>query len=251
MANFAAVATQFAGNALVRTATTLAVNQATGFISRAFDNRNFQGPRLESFQLQTSRDGAPMPRIFGRVRLSGQVIWASHIRETSTETPVGGKGGGPTQTDFAYSISFAIGLCEGEIAGVDRIWANGAPLETAGVDMRVYRGTETQMPDPIIAATEGGNAPAFRGTAYLVFEDFPLAAYGNRLPQLSVEILRTGKRVGRLESLIQSVNLLPGSGEFAYATEIVEESPRPGQTRPLNMNNLLGQADIDLALDQL
>jgi len=251
MANFAAAATQFAGNALVRTATTLAVNQATGFISRAFDTRNFQGPRLESFQLQTSRDGAPMPRVFGRVRLSGQVIWASHIRETSTETPIGGKGGGPTQTDFAYSISFAIGLCEGEIAGVDRIWANGAPLETAGVDMRVYRGTESQMPDPIIAATEGGAAPAFRGTAYLVFEDFPLAAYGNRLPQLSVEVVRTGKRVGRLESLIQSVNLLPGSGEFSYATDIIEESPRPGQTRPLNMNNLSGQADIELALDQL
>jgi len=251
MANFAAAATQFAGNALVRTATTLAVNQATGFISRAFDNRNFQGPRLESFQLQTSRDGAPMPRVFGRVRLSGQVIWASHIRESSTETPVGGKGGGPTQTDFAYSISFAIGLCEGEIAGVDRIWANGAPLETAGVDMRVYRGTEVQMADPIIAATEGGVAPAFRGTAYLVFEDFPLATYGNRLPQLSIEVVRTGKRVGRLESLIQSVNLLPGSGEFAYATDIIEESPRPGQTRPLNMNNLSGQADIDLALDQL
>ena len=251
MANFAAAATQFAGNALVRTATTLAVNQATGFISRAFDNRNFQGPRLESFQLQTSRDGAPMPRVFGRVRLSGQVIWASHIRESSTETPVGGKGGGPTQTNFSYSISFAIGLCEGEIAGVDRIWANGAPLETAGVDMRVYRGTEVQMADPIIAATEGGVAPAFRGTAYLVFEDFPLATYGNRLPQLSIEVVRTGKRVGRLESLIQSVNLLPGSGEFAYATDIIEESPRPGQTRPLNMNNLSGQADIDLALDQL
>ena len=133
----------------------------------------------------------------------------------------------------------------------DRIWANGAPLETVGVDMRVYRGTETQMPDPIIAATEGGTAPAFRETAYLVFEDFPLAAYGNRLPQLSVEVVRTGKRVGRLESLIQSVNLLPGSGEFAYATEVVEESPRPGQTRPLNMNNLSGQADIELALDQL
>ena len=32
MANFAATATQFVGNALVRTATTLAVNQATGFI---------------------------------------------------------------------------------------------------------------------------------------------------------------------------------------------------------------------------
>ncbi len=251
MANFAATATQFAGNSLIRTASAIAINQATGYLSRAFDNRNFEGPRLGDFHLQTSRDGAPMPRVFGRVRLAGQVIWASHIREARRETPVGGKGGGPTQTEFSYSISFAIGLCEGEIAGVDRIWANGAPLETTGVDMRVYRGTEDQMPDPILAATEGDEAPAFRGTAYLVFEDFPLAAYGNRLPQLNIEVLRTGKRIGRLESLVQSVCLLPGSGEFAYAADIVEESPRPGQTYPLNMNNLSGKADIDLALDQL
>ena len=251
MANFAAAATQIAGNALVQTASAIAINQATGYISRTFDTRNFEGPRLESFHLQTSRDGAPMPRVFGRVRLAGQVIWASHIRETSSETPVGGKGGGPTQTDYSYSISFAIGLCEGEIAGIDRIWANGSPLETAGLDMRIYTGTETQMIDPIIAATEGDGAPGFRGTAYVVFEDFPLAAYGNRLPQLNFEVVRTGKRIGRLESLVQSVCLLPGSGEFAYATEIEEESPHPGYTRPLNMNNLSGKADIELALDQL
>lgn len=251
MANFASAATQFAGNALIRTASTIALNQATGFISRAFDNRNFEGPRLESFHLQTSRDGAPMPRVFGRVRLAGQVIWASHIRESTTENPIGGKGGGPMQTDYAYSISFAIGLCEGEIAGVERIWANGAPLETSGLTMRVYRGTDDQQADPIISATEGAEAPAFRGTAYLVFEDFPLATYGNRLPQLNFEVLRTGNRVGRLENLVQSVCLLPGSGEFAYATQIIEESPRPGQSRPLNMNNLSGVSDIELALDQL
>jgi len=244
-------ALQFTGQALVRTASAIAINQATSFISRAFDNRNFEGPRLQEFHLQTSRDGAPMARVFGRVRLAGQVIWASHIRESATEMPVGGKGGGPTQTDFTYSINFAIGLCEGEIAGIDRIWANGAPLELRGLDVRVYRGTEDQRPDPIIAATEGPLAPAFRGTAYMVFEDFPLGAFGNRLPQLNIEVVRSGKRVGRLESLVQSVNLLPGSGEFAYATEIVEESPRPGDTRPLNMNNVSGKADIELALDQL
>ncbi|WP_427449929.1 baseplate multidomain protein megatron [Litorimonas sp. WD9-15] len=251
MANLATTAAQFAGQALVNTASQIAIATATSYISRAFDNRNFQGPRLDGFHLQTSRDGAPMARVFGRVRLAGQVIWASHVRETSTEESVGGKGGGPTQTNFSYTISFAIGLCEGEILGVDRIWANGVPLATVGLDMRVYRGTETQAPDPIIAATEPRAVPAFRGTAYLVFEDFPLDEYGSRLPQINVEVVRAGRQSGRLESLVQSVNLLPGSGEFAYATTIIEESQRPGQTRPMNMNNLSGQADIELALDQL
>lgn len=259
MTTLAISAAQAAGNTLastaISTATSLAVSTATNAISRVFDNRVFDGPRLDSFHLQTSRDGAPMSRIYGRVRLAGQVIWASRIRETATEERVsGGKGGGPTQRNFSYSISFAIGLCEGEILGVDRIWANGNVLQTAGLTMRCYTGSGTQVPDPIIMATEGANVPAFRGTAYLVFEDFPLDDFGARLPQINVEVMRVPESQNgtpRLEHLIKSVCLLPGSGEFSYAPQIIEETPRPGVTRPVNMNNLSGVADIELALDQL
>lgn len=252
-------ALQAAGQSLattaVSTATSLAISTATSAISRAFDDRVFEGPRLDSFHLQTSRDGAPMSRIFGRVRLAGQVIWASRIRETSTEERVSsGKGGGPRQRNFNYTISFAIGLCEGEILGIDRVWANGNVLQTAGLTMRVHRGSETQNPDPIITATERADVSAFRGTAYIVFEDFPLDDFGARLPQINAEVIRvpqTQTGAPRLEHVIKSVCLLPGSGEFSYAPKIVEETPSPGLTRPVNMNNLSGLADIDLALDQL
>ena len=246
---------QFLGNAAVQIGTNAALAYANSAISNAFDNRVFEGPRLDSFHLQTSRDGAPMARIYGRVRLAGQVIWASRIRETVTEEPVqSGKGGGPTQRNYSYSISFAIGFCEGEILGVDRLWANGAPLQIAGLVSRVYRGTEDQLPDPIISAIEGSNVPSFRGTAYIVFEDFPLDDFGARLPQINAEILRVPPaktETPRLETLIRGVNLIPASGEFAYANEIIEETPTPISARPINMNNLSGKADMELALDQL
>lgn len=246
---------QFLGNAAVQIGTNAALAYANSAISNAFDNRVFEGPRLDSFHLQTSRDGAPMARIYGRVRLAGQVIWASRIRETVTEEPLqSGKGGGPTQRNYSYSISFAIGLCEGEILGVDRLWANGAPLQIAGLVSRVYRGTEDQLPDPIISAIEGSDVPSFRGTAYIVFEDFPLDDFGARLPQINAEVIRvppTKTNSPRLETLIRGVNLIPASGEFAYATDIIEETPTPTSARPINMNNLLGLADIELALDQL
>ena len=81
------------GGALIRTAGSAALSFANQVIGRAFDNRNFEGPRLESFHLQTSRDGAPMSRVYGRVRLAGQVIWASRLTEHVTEETVqGGKG---------------------------------------------------------------------------------------------------------------------------------------------------------------
>ncbi|WP_418152645.1 glycoside hydrolase/phage tail family protein [Litorimonas sp. RW-G-Af-16] len=254
MTTLAVSAAQFIGNSLVQVGATVAQTAASQAISNIFDDRTFEGPRLESFHLQTSRDGAPMSRVYGRIRLAGQVIWASRIRETSEETRVGsGKGGGPTQKTYSYTISFAIGLCEGEILGVDRIWANGAPLQTRDLTIRVNRGQEDQHPDPIIAATESSDVPAFRGTAYLVFEDFPLDGFGGQLPQINAEVISVPKSEDspRLENLIQSVNLLPGSGEYAYATSIVEETPQPGVSRPINMNNLTGKADIELALDQL
>ena len=83
---------QAAGNALVKTASSLALSFANSAISRAFDTRTLEGPRLSSFQLMTSRDGAPMARSYGRVRLAGQVIWASRLKETSTTSRQGRQG---------------------------------------------------------------------------------------------------------------------------------------------------------------
>ena len=246
---------QFFGNAAVQIGTNAALAYANSAITNAFDTRTFEGPRLDSFHLQTSRDGAPMARIYGRVRLAGQVIWASRIKETVSEEPVqSGKGGRPTQRNYSYSISFAIGLCEGEILGVDRLWANGAALQSKDLVTRIYRGINDQLPDPIISAIESSDVPAFRGTAYIVFEDFPLDEYGARLPQINAEVIRVPSAKNnepRLETMVRGVNLLPASGEFAYATEVVEETPTPTSARPININNLSGQADIELALDQL
>ncbi len=239
---------------IARTAGRVALSFASSAISRAFDRRVFEGPRLEQFHLLTSQDGAPMARIFGRARLAGEVIWASRITETRTEDRVSGKGGGPTQTDYIYTINFAIGLCEGEISGIGQIWANGEILRGNDLNYRIHHGGEGQEPDPLIAEIESGDVPAFGGTAYIVFEDFPLDDYGARLPQINVEVFRAPKRgddAPRLEDIITGVCMIPGSGEFTYATDPIEELIKPGVTRPVNVNNLQGRADAALALDQL
>lgn len=254
MTTLVVTAAQQIGSSLVQTAGQAALSFASRSIAHAFDNRTFESPRLDSFHLQTSRDGAPMARIYGRSRLAGQVIWASRLTEHVKEESAGGKGGGPTIRNFSYTISFAIGLCEGKIASLERIWANGTLLPTQNITLRLYKGTEDQLPDPIIVATEGDAAPAFRGTAYIVFEDFPLAEYGNRLPQINVEVLRIPETLAdgsRLENLVTGVNLLPSSGEFAYSTDVVEKILGEGIADPVNMNNLSGAADILKALDQL
>ncbi len=128
------------------------------------------------------------------MRTGGNIIWATDFREQiNTSKQGGGKGSAPktTTTTYSYFASFATALCEGPIGGIGRIWADGKPFEVPGAIYRVHLGTETQTPDPHIETKDGvGNAPAYRGTAYIVFEDLALERFGNRLPQLSFEVFR-------------------------------------------------------------
>ncbi|MEE2567321.1 baseplate multidomain protein megatron [Hyphobacterium marinum] len=213
------------------------------------------GPRLPELHVQTSTEGAPIPLVFGRARIAGQVIWAARLTEHADKTSMGGKGGGPTRVDYRYSVSFAVGLCEGEITGIGRIWANGTPLEVSGVNYRLYRGGKDQLPDALIEAVEGsGYAPAFRGLAYAVFEDLPLDDFGGRIPNLSFEVFRPAQAEDGepgLERLIKGVDLIPASGEFSYATEAVVREIGPGRDMAENVNNSRGLPDLTAALDDL
>jgi hypothetical protein len=214
-----------------------------------------EGSRLSALHVMSSTDGAGMPILFGRARIAGQLIWAARFTERAVRSSAGGKGGGPTRTDYRYSASFAVGLCEGPIDGLGRIWADGRLLDLSGATTRLYVGTEDQEPDPLIEAVEGaGDPPAFRGTAYIVFEDLPLEAFGNRVPQLTFEVFRAPVAADgskRLEDLVRGVTLIPGSGEFAYGTTLVAADLGYGRERSENALNSRGLANIEAALDDL
>ncbi|MGE3869484.1 MAG: glycoside hydrolase TIM-barrel-like domain-containing protein, partial [Pseudorhodoplanes sp.] len=230
--------------------------------------RTREGPRLSDIEVMTSTDGAPIPRIYGRMRIAGQMIWATRLEEvvtTRTETTTtgggggGGKGGGggggggggttvtTTTTTYSYFANFAIGLCEGPIGQVMRVWADGKPLDLAGVTMRIYRGDETQMPDPLIVAKDGV-APAYRGLAYVVFERLAVDRFGNRIPQLSFEVVRP---VGALEQQMRAVTLIPGATEFGYQPTGVLRALGPGQWAAENRHVSYAPSDVVASLDAL
>lgn len=169
---------------------------------------NQYGPRITDLRVQSSNYGRPIPRVWGGYRLAGNVIWSTDLRETArTEEAQTGKGGsGPTVTTYTYDVDFAVALCEGPISGVRRIWLNESLVYDVGDDadiatlrtsyrslgdsIRVYVGSETQLPDAAIEADKGvGNVPAYRGTAYIVFERLQLEPYGNRVPNVTAEVV--------------------------------------------------------------
>lgn len=169
------------------------------------------GPRLTDLTTQTSTYGAVIPRIYGTVPIVGNVFWLENntLKETEHTQSQGKGGGGSESTTFTYSATFAVGLCEGPIQGVRRIWigpnliydasavnvATAIASSSATPFFRIYNGTDVQNPDPRMQSTLGmDNTPAYRGLAYIVFYDLPLADYQNSLvgAQVKVEVLTQG-----------------------------------------------------------
>lgn len=211
--------------------------------------------RIDRFRIMGASEGGAIPRLWGRQRLSGQVIWSTRfVEHKRSSTTSGGKGGGSRQTtvSYSYSISFALALCEGEITRIGRIWADGAEIEPRSLNMRLYRGTEDQLPDPRIEAVEGaGMAPAYRGLAYVVIEDMDVSAYGSRVPQLTFEVVRRVPGAADLAGSVSAVCLIPGCGEYALSTTPVNYRVGVGQSLTANMNSTSGQSDFATSLQQL
>ena len=226
-----------------------AVGAAAGYaVDQTLFGRNIEGPRLSDLSVQRSEEGTPIPRVYGRARLAGQVIWATRFQEVKQEEG-GGKGGGPTVTTYSYFANFAVGICEGPIARIGRVWADGEPIDLADVHHRIHLGGEDQPADSLIEAREGATGtPAYRGTAMVVFERLPIGDYGNRLPQLAFEVFRPA---GGVEDEIRAVVIIPGASEFAYDPLPVYTTRGPGRRVTINRHVDGARTDWEASIDQL
>lgn len=246
--------------------TAFAASLAATAVGGLIDNALFgppditqDGPRLNEISVSTSSEGSPVRRMFGRSRIGGNIIWAANFKETKTsETQGGGKGGGGpsvTTNTYTYSLSFAVAFCEGNSrTSLGRVWADGKLLDTESMDVTFYPGSDSQSIDPTIEGIEGtGNAPAFRGIAYMVFKDMPLADVGNRIPSISAEILKPldAPDPDSIEELIEGMNMIPSTGEAAYATTPTVRDDGFGNAVPENVNLSLSQSNIENSMDNL
>ena len=246
------------------TLTGAAVGRAVGVIAGAYidqalfgasgQNSVREGPRLSDLTVTASTEGVDMARLYGRARLGGQIIWATNFEEQKVKSGGGsGKGlnvGTPSgSVNYVYYANFAVAVCEGEVTRLGRVWADGEEITLSDYTYRFYNGDEAQLPDSLIEAKEGsGNAPAYRGTAYIVFEHFPLQDFGNRIPQLNFEVFRA---VDNFEDEVKGVTLIPAAGEFAYYPTEIRTDAGGGTTYSENRHTTLADSDYAASLDQL
>lgn len=180
-----------------------AIGSAIGGMVAASDQPDQYGPKLSDLKLQKSTVGEAIAVIYGRARIAGNVIDGSDLEQHEhVEDVGGGKGGGPQAHSFTYTATVAIGICEGPIAGIGKIWQDyklvhdgsaktigaiaGSSIKASAV--RIYLGTEDQMPDPALQAIHGDLCPAYRGLAYIVLENLDMTASGGRAPNFECEV---------------------------------------------------------------
>jgi len=206
------------------------IGMTVGGIIDPPDGPEIEGPRLQDKQVIVSTYGNAIPLIYGAEnRCSGNVIWSTGLLETSEEEEQGGKGGGggATTTTYSYRISFALAMGQGTMVGVKRIWANSKLIyDTTGLtlpavdpvngqivtkamgthavmeEMHFWPGSTVQVPDSWIQSFNPAT-PAYRNTAYIVFKDMQLADFGNRIPNIEVEI--AGSAVTNVAAVVHDI----------------------------------------------
>lgn len=237
--------------------------------------QNVQGPRLDDLSVRGTGPGQTIPTVWGTYPIrTRSLIWSVGKTEHKHEEDVGGKGGGGSaaQTTYTYTASFALAVCEGEIDGVRRIWADteliydardsnfasivdaslfdnyaGVVVQSSdsvsiGNNITIYNGTETQEPDPTIEAVEGaGNVPAHRGMAYIVFKDMLLEKFGRAIPRdFTVEVVRGGA-ASTLEKKLASFSptMTGGAVRMTDADErgeiVIYEQQKTGSAVPVHV----------------
>jgi len=163
--------------------------------------------RMDSTQVNDSSYGNMIPIVFGMVRTSGNIIFATSFK-SHKQSSSSGKGGGSGTTTYTYSISLGVAICKGPIVKVRRLWMSGTQYILTSVSgttytftkvndtdttvsCRIYLGTEDQEPDSYMETKNGGagTTPGYRGLAYAVFQDLYLTDFGNGVPQIQFEVV--------------------------------------------------------------
>jgi len=198
------------------------------------ETQKYEGQRLNNLNVQSNSNGMPIHKGYGTWRDGGNIIWIGGFTEHKHTETQGGKGGPTAEiTNYTYTVSFAVAVNYDEISAIRRVWANkklGADFALGSVGatgdlakyMRVYKGDEYQMPDSLIQQYLGSYTPAFRGIAYVVFENLPIEEYGNQLPQLEFEIIR--KKGSLASESLSSVIIPKFENSTGIPTDIYENS---------------------------
>ena len=191
-------------------------------------------PDVAELSMTTAQEGVSISDALGTTKATGNIIWygKNRVVEIRESQPSGGKGGGGGGGEYVsgyqYHLSWAMGLCAGEVDAIyaiyfndDLVWtgdlerpgSGGEETITLGVDIdypdyggavyepemttigsaTVYFGTEDQVANADMTAElalDSKSNPAYRGLCYLYFDDVYIGSF-NRCPTVKIVFRKT------------------------------------------------------------
>ncbi|MBO5244561.1 MAG: phage tail protein, partial [Selenomonadales bacterium] len=128
--------------------------------------------KISAFSVNTAEYGAAVMEILGTTRISGNVIYyddftAHEHRETQRTGK--GFGGKTTNITYTYTVAVILGLCEGPIGGIGKVWI-GKELYTypnEAIQLTLFKGTAEQSPWSYLTGKHPEKALSYPNLAYM------------------------------------------------------------------------------------
>lgn len=213
-----------------------------------------KGPLSTDLKQPKLTYGTPVPRIYGRQRTAGHLVWSSEKRPVATTTESGGKGGpGVETTTYTYNIDclYMVAI-DSDVIAVTRAWRNGeviysvlaeadadtvtASLNTdAWAAIELFDGDPAQLPWSVYETAVGAaNAVAYRHRSTIGIEMLNLGGF-DQLPLMEFEVITVGtandsEPATRFQTLFEDADssditefdIGPGSIELNESSTIVD-----------------------------
>lgn len=133
--------------------------------------------RLTSIDLQSSAYGEVVPLVYGRTRVAPNLFWYGDFTAIKHEQDVGGKGGGGGSiTTYTYEAAVVLGLCEGPITSIDRVWLNKETTTLADAGFTLFTGTGGQATWSHLTSDHPTEAIPYDHTAYVAHPNISLGS---------------------------------------------------------------------------
>ncbi len=134
--------------------------------------------KLAGIQLQTSSYGGPVALAYGTCRIPANLLMYDDFKAIphTTAQTVGKGGGGSTMsnTTFTYEALVMAGICEGPIAGINRVWKDKEVGAVSTWWDSYFSGARPQTPWAALTTLHPDKAIGYFGTAYVANDNLDL-----------------------------------------------------------------------------
>jgi hypothetical protein len=143
--------------------------------------------------IQSSVYGSVVPVLYGRTRMTGNLIWYGGFKAIAAASSNTGKGGGGSggkngsSSGTDYKASFAFALAEGPLGDVQTVWSSKSQYAFAASHLAFANGTEGQPPWGYLTTLFPGQDLAYADTGYVFAQAYDLGTSA-QLPNLSYEV---------------------------------------------------------------